>query len=114
MEDDPDQREIYSSLLYYNGYDVSEAESMMGAVDAIEEHIPDVILLDIMLPDVNGLDAVPMLRSVPVTADIPIICMTSYDIEPSRAISVGCAAFLQKPIDGADLVRAIESSVPHK
>ena len=107
VEDDPHQREIYSTLLYYNGYDVKEAGSMFEAVDRIAQQKPDIILLDVVLPDANGLEAAKLMSQVPATAGIPIICMTAHDVEPRRAEASGCAELLQKPVDGAILVEAI-------
>ena len=111
VEDDPRQLEIYSTLLYYNGYEVKEAGSMFEAVDCIAHEKPDVILLDVMLPDANGLDAALLMSQAPATAGIPIICMTAYDVEPRRAQASGCAELLQKPVDGAILVDAIDRAL---
>ena len=111
VEDDPHQLEIYSTLLYYNGYEVREAASMYEAVDRIAQEKPDVILLDVMLPDANGLDAALLMSRTPATADIPIVCMTAYDVEPRRAQASGCAELLQKPVDGAILVEAIDRAL---
>ena len=108
IEDDADQREIFSALLYYNGYDVVEAGSMADAYEFLASDKPDAILLDVVLPDANGLEAAAALRSAEATAAIPVVCMTAYDVHLNRATSAGCVALLRKPLNGADLVRALQ------
>lgn len=107
VEDDRDQREVYCALLYYNGFEVDGAGSMLEAVEHIRTQKPDAILLDVILPDANGIEAAFALRSAEATAEIPIVCMTAYDIQPERAIAAGCHSLLRKPVNGVDLVRAL-------
>lgn len=107
VEDDPDQREIYSTLLFYNGFDVDEAGSMNAALETLKTSKPDAILMDMVLPDANGLDAVSVIKTMPATADIPILCMTAYDIAPRSVSAAGCVALLRKPFDGGVLVPAV-------
>lgn len=109
VEDDPDQREIYSALLYYNGYDVAEASSMIDAIHKSESFQPDVILLDVVLPDGNSLDRIDALSHA--SHGKPIICMTAHDVEPLRATRAGCADLLAKPLNGFDLVMAVERAL---
>jgi twitching motility two-component system response regulator PilH len=107
VEDDPDQREVYEALLYYNGFDVLvAADGESGLRSAIEEK-PDAILIDIMLPGLNGLAAASLIHSNPDTAQIPIICMSAYDVMYEQVVRSGANEFLPKPVSGDALVRAI-------
>ena len=111
VEDDPDQREVFCALLYYNGFDVVPAASASEAVEAVAAQRPDVILLDVVLPDGNGLDAAAQLKTTPATADIPIICMTAHDIHTNRALAAGCSDLLRKPLNGSILLHAINHAI---
>jgi twitching motility two-component system response regulator PilH len=107
VEDDPDQREVYEALLYYNGFDVLvAADGESGLRSAIEEK-PDAILMDVMLPGLNGLAASSLIHSNPDTAHIPIICMSAYDVMKEQVLRSGANDLLPKPITGDALVRTI-------
>lgn len=111
VEDDADQREVYSKLLYYNGFDVVSAEDgQAGVAEAIAEH-PDAILMDVMLPGLNGLLATQRITSNPATADIPIICMSAYEVNQNQVRHSGAREFLHKPVSGDTLVRAIRKYI---
>jgi CheY-like chemotaxis protein len=107
VEDDPDQRRIFKALLYYNGYDVDEAATLSDAMHHIEEHEPDAILMDVVLPDANGLSAASMMKTLPATSHIPVICMTAFDVDQHDVKTAGCADFLRKPFDGSVLIPAV-------
>ncbi len=107
IEDDPYQRDIYSKLLYYNGFDVECAEDAEDGVRVADAHPPDAILMDVVLPQMNGLEAARVFKSRPSTADIPVICMSAYNISPFKARNSGADDFLQKPVSGDVLVRSI-------
>ena len=106
VEDDPDQREVYEALLYYNGFDVLvAADGESGLRSALEER-PDAILIDIMLPGINGLAASSLIHSNPDTAHIPIICMSAYDVMHEQVLRSGANELLPKPVSGDAMVRA--------
>ena len=111
VEDDPDQREVYTRLLFYNGFEVLEADTAGRGVELARSARPDAIIMDVILPDMDGIAATTMLKSTPETSDIPIICMTAYNVEPSRARAAGVHHLLQKPVLGHTLVRAIRSYI---
>jgi len=107
IEDDPLQRDIYKSLLYYNGFDVEIApDAESGLTSAFEQH-PDAILVDVVLPRMNGLDATALFKNSPTTAHVPVICMSAYDIDMHKVKRAGADDFLKKPIAGDALVRSI-------
>jgi DNA-binding response OmpR family regulator len=107
IEDDPQQREIYTKLLHYNGFDVEFAEDGETGLVAAHAMRPDAILVDLVLPGMNGLSVVSFLREAADTAQIPIITMSAYDMDAHRVRSAGANEFLRKPVAGDVLVRAI-------
>ncbi|GGH04626.1 response regulator [Pedobacter zeae] len=99
LEDDPDIREIVAFILTEAGYNIKEYGTAALFNEAILAHLPDIIILDILLPDGNGLDICKQLQGNEVTSAIPVLMMsankTKRDIEES-----GCNAdFISKPFD---------------
>jgi two-component system cell cycle response regulator len=101
VEDHPLEAKLAVHVLSAAGYDVDRAGAAENALAAIREHQPDVILLDICLPGMDGLALARMLKSAPATRDIPIVAVTSYPEQYSQAeaIAAGCDAYLCKPLD---------------
>jgi CheY-like chemotaxis protein len=111
VEDDPDQREVYAALLYYNGFDVLQADTAGRGMELARQDQPDAILMDVILPDMDGIVATELLKAAPETAGIPVICMTAYNISPERVIAAGCLDLLHKPVGGHVLVKAIRRQI---
>lgn len=111
IEDDSQQRDVYATLLYYNGFEVEQADTAEAGIATALEHHPDIILLDIQLPGMNGLQAANVFKNTPATADIPVICMSAYDIPSRHVARAGADSFLKKPIGGDVLVRAIRKLI---
>ena len=122
IEDNEAQRDLYHDLLYYNGFDVLTAEDAQTGISLATTELPDVVVLDVMLPGVSGLVAAQRLTRHPSTAHIPIICTSAYDVSAQMIEHSGAKEFLPKPMDPSDLVKAIwrhlgtdrDNSVPHK
>jgi DNA-binding response OmpR family regulator len=111
MEDDPAQQEIYQTLLYYNGFEVVVAEDGRTGLSLVLEHNPDFILIDVMLPIVNGLLAAQAITSNPATAHIPVVLMSAHDVTHQMVLESGARDMLQKPVTGDMLVRVIRSYI---
>src|SRR5262245_50039903 len=107
VDDNPDERMIYSSILLHHGHQVDEAGDAISALELARNLVPDVILMDVHLPIMNGLLATEILRELPETSRIPVICLTGYDVRASDAMSSGCARLLGKPVEPKKLVDAI-------
>ena len=101
MEDNEDNRIIYSTVLRHVGYDVVEAMDGAQAIALARSVLPDLILMDISIPEVNGWDATRILRQDPTTSRIPIIALTAHALADDRirATEVGFTAYLAKPIE---------------
>jgi two-component system cell cycle response regulator DivK len=99
VEDQPDNRRILRDLLGNAGYELIEAETGEEALTAVETQRPDLILMDIQLPVMDGYEATRRIRSNPELKSIPIIAVTSYALagDEAKALAVGCTAYITKP-----------------
>jgi CheY-like chemotaxis protein len=108
VDDNPDERHIYSALLYYNGFDVLEAESGPEAIRVAQTGHPDVVLVDYMMPSMTGLGVAEALRQSPETKTIPVVVMTAYDLTLERAQAAGCRQLWHKPVSPSKLVLGLQ------
>jgi len=100
VEDDPMSLELFRDLLEVSGYTTLEATDGRQGVELAKEKKPDLILMDIQLPVMDGLEATKILKVDPVTKNIPIIALTAYAMEDDeeRVIQAGADGYLTKPI----------------
>ncbi|MBO9315226.1 MAG: response regulator, partial [Chloroflexus sp.] len=84
IDDDPNVRDILSNLLKRERCVVRTAESGLSGIAAARAELPDLILLDVMMPDLDGFSVCRMLRDDPLTAEVPIIMITALDDRSSR------------------------------
>jgi two-component system, cell cycle response regulator DivK len=110
-EDHPDNREMLTRRLERRGYEVHTAENGAEAVDRAQSLSPDLILMDISMPVMSGLEATRTLRGIPQTRDIKIIALTAHAMDTARqeCMEAGCNAFATKPVDFAALLSTIET-----
>ncbi len=100
LVDDEDQlRKVMRDLLERDGYDVTEAADGVKALDQVDRHAPDIIVLDLNLPGLDGYGVLNHLRSRPATSDIPVVVLTAHGDEESevRVFELGADDFLSKP-----------------
>lgn len=100
VEDNADNQEIYSIILNHHGFGVLQAWDGERGVQMAREHRPELILMDLTMPVIDGLQATRILKADPVTADIPIIALTAHGEAEDRAAAAaaGCVSFLAKPV----------------
>jgi CheY-like chemotaxis protein len=100
VEDEPVELKLAVQVLTAAGHDVDRARAAEEALTAIRDDRPDVILLDISLPGMDGLALARELKSHPLTCHIPIVAVTSYPEEfpKSEAMAAGCDAYVPKPL----------------
>ena len=104
VEDYEDTREFMKFLLQDYGFDVSEASNGYEAVEAVKRQVPDLILMDISMPGMDGLTAARKIREQNPSRRTPIIAITAYGESARRkALEAGCDVSLSKPIDFEDL-----------
>jgi two-component system, cell cycle response regulator DivK len=105
VEDTEDNRFMMKRLLEMSGYDVVEAVNGEEAVNLASAEHPDVILMDLSLPVVDGLGATRRIRAMAGPRHVPIIAVSAHDTADfhSEAVAAGCDAYITKPIDFAEL-----------
>lgn len=108
-EDHVDSREALSALLEAFGFRVVPAVNGREAVSLAREAAPDLILMDIMMPELDGFEATRQIRCFPETRDIPIITLTAMDGARSLALDAGANDFLPKPINSGSLLEKLRS-----
>ena len=108
-EDETDLRKMMKILLELQGYDVIEAADGYEAVEKAVEEEPDLILMDIAMPVMDGIDSTRTIRMHEELNEIPIVAVTAYgDFYSERARNAGCTDVIQKPIDFGQLKPMIE------
>lgn len=113
-EDHPDNREMLTRRLERRGYEVRCAENGAEAVDMAKASLPDLILMDISMPVMSGIEATKMLRQTPDTSAVKIVALTAHAMESARreCMEAGCDDFATKPVDFAGLIALIEKHAP--
>ena len=110
VEDNEDNMRLVRFILKKRGHEVIEAgDGTEGVALAVQEK-PDLILMDIQLPDIDGLEAMKRIRASEADSDIPIIALTSYAMPGDRekALAAGCNGYITKPIDVETFMAEIE------
>ncbi len=109
VEDTEDNRQILRDLLTNAGFDIVEAHDGEAAVDAASEHRPDLILMDIQLPILNGYEAIRRIKANGALRAIPIIAVTSYALseDKERARAAGCDGYVAKPFSPRQLLATV-------
>jgi CheY-like chemotaxis protein len=110
VEDNEDNRFIYATALRYTGYEVIEAVSGRQGIEQARTHRPDLILMDISIPDVDGWEATIVLKADPLTRAIPIIAVTAHVLpgDERRSLDAGCDGYLAKPVAPATLIAEVD------
>lgn len=107
-EDHPDSRDALHTLLQAYGYEVYLAPNGQAAIDRAAEVQPDIILMDIMMPGVDGLEATRRLRADPAFQSTPILALTAMEGGREKALEAGCDDFIAKPIRLKNFVDTLE------
>jgi two-component system cell cycle response regulator DivK len=112
VEDQPDNRQIIRDMLAPTDYEITEAENGEEALAAIANQRPDLILMDIQLPIMDGYTATSQIKADPALRSIPIIAVTSYALsgEEKKARAAGCDDYVPKPFSPRQLLAKIRPS----
>jgi two-component system cell cycle response regulator DivK len=116
VEDNEFNRKIVRQLLAQTKYRLREAMDGESGVSTAQDEPPDLILMDVQLPKMSGLDATRQLRADPRTAAVPIIVITSYALsgDAQKAKDAGATAYLAKPYSPRDLLAKIREIIPEE
>lgn len=113
VDDNLTNLKLVTYLVKANGYDVDTAADAEAALIAIASKRPDLILMDVQLPGIDGLELTRRLKTDPNTADIRIIAVTAYAMkgDQEKALSAGCDGYVTKPIDTRTLPSLIAAQL---
>jgi two-component system, cell cycle response regulator DivK len=113
IEDNSDNRMLVRRLLQAFGYNVIEAENAVQAREMLQSHKPNLILMDINMPGVDGLTLTNEIKAVPQFHDIPIVAITANVMkgDRERTLDAGCNGYIEKPIDVDQFIELIESFI---
>jgi CheY-like chemotaxis protein len=109
VEDNEDNRIIYRAVLEHHGHGILCAPDGEKGVERAVRHRPDLILMDIMMPRMDGIEATQRIKATSETAQIPVIAVTGSDASDAELEKVGFASVLRKPIAPSDLVREVST-----
>jgi class 3 adenylate cyclase len=111
VDDEPANLALLGKLLKHHGYDVVEAHDGEAALDAVAEHDPDVVCLDVMMPRLDGIEVCRRLRAQPERAGLPILLLTALNRpeDKARGLEAGANDFLSKPFDEIELSARLSS-----
>jgi two-component system cell cycle response regulator DivK len=114
VEDQPDSRQITRDMLTGTDYEITEAENGEEALTVIAKQRPDLILMDIQLPIMDGYTATNQIKADPALRSIPIIAVTSYALagEEKKARVAGCDDYVTKPFSPRELLAKIRQYLP--
>ncbi len=114
IEDNEKNRRIVRDLMQLKGYRTLEAPDGAAGLEMVRQHRPDLILMDIQLPAMDGYTLTRRLKADEATRQIPIVAVTSFAMkgEEGRARAAGCDAYLSKPIDIRELVETVQRFLP--
>ncbi|HSD51853.1 MAG TPA: response regulator, partial [Candidatus Methylomirabilis sp.] len=109
VDDEPENLELLEAVLTPIGHSIRKARGGREALKAVEEELPEIILLDLMMPGVSGFDVCEMLRASERTARIPIIIVTALDqaLVKERVLGLGADDYLTKPIQADEVVARV-------
>jgi two-component system, cell cycle response regulator DivK len=109
VEDNADNQAIYRMILEYHEYEVIQAWSGDAGVESARSLRPDLILMDISIPVIDGYEATRILKTDPTTRDIPIVVLTAHALASDREMAneAGCDGFLTKPTEPREVLETI-------
>jgi DNA-binding response OmpR family regulator len=106
VDDDPSSEQLLELCLRHAGYEMIRVSSGREAIEVIEDSLPDLVLLDVMMPDIDGFEVCRRVRANPLTAAVPIVMLTTHSSMDAKlsGFEAGADDFLFKPVDLRELV----------
>ncbi len=113
VEDDPKNLTLFRALLQVSGYKTIEATSGKQGIELAKASHPDLILMDIQMPEISGLEATRILKADFTTSNIPVLALTAYAMkgDAERILQAGCDGYLAKPVDIKELLKEVAKYV---
>jgi two-component system alkaline phosphatase synthesis response regulator PhoP len=113
VEDEPDAAEMFAEMMRVSGFRVVKSHSSGPAINLIATEMPDVVILDVMMADISGLEVLKFMRSEPKLAQIPVIVVSakSLPVDIKTGMDAGASAYLTKPVGFLDLKQTVEKVI---
>jgi two-component system phosphate regulon response regulator PhoB len=113
VEDEADAAELFAEMMRVSGFRVRKTSSSTPALSMMTEEKPDIVLLDIMMPDVSGLDILRQMRHDPALAAIPVVVVSakSMPADIRNGMEAGASTYLTKPVGFLELKEAVERAL---
>jgi len=113
VDDSPTEVHVFKTMLEKNGHTVNVAESGEEGIERAKEIIPDLVLMDIVMPGINGFQATRQLATIEETASIPVIIVTTKDQETDKVwgIRQGAKDYIVKPVKEKDLIDRVNAAL---
>ncbi|MBK5106856.1 MAG: response regulator transcription factor [Anaerolineales bacterium] len=113
IEDEPDTAEMYAEMMRISGYEVVKYYGGLSAVAHLADQEPDAVILDLMMPDLSGLEVLNYIKEKPDLSDLPVIIVSAKTMpeDVEKGLKAGAVAYLTKPVSFADLRVAIDDAV---
>jgi len=116
VDDEEQNRTLLHDSLEAHGYEITEAANGLEALERVAERLPDVILLDVMMPQMDGFEVCRRLKQHPITAHVPILMVTALSERKERLMGIAAGAndFLNKPVDMQDVTLRVRNAIHGK
>lgn len=113
VEDEPDTAEMFAEMMRLSGYQVIKSFGSTAAMGLIIKEEPDAVVLDVMMPDVSGLEVLLFIRRDPALANIPVIVVSAKSLPSDirTGLDAGATVYLTKPVAFMELRKAVEKAV---
>ena len=111
VEDNELNMKLFNDLLEANGYATKQSKNGFEAIELAKNHLPDLILMDIQLPELSGLEAISQIKAEPSLKSIPIIAITAFAMkgDEEKIRHSGCEGYISKPISVVKFLEAVNS-----
>ncbi len=111
VEDNELNMKLFNDLLEANGYATKQSKNGFEAIELAKNHLPDLILMDIQLPELSGLEAISLIKAEPSLKSIPIIAITAFAMkgDEEKIRHSGCEGYISKPISVVKFLEAVNS-----
>ena len=116
VEDEPDAAEMFAEMMRASGYRVVKIFSSTPAIGIITTEAPDVVILDVMMPDISGLEVLSIMREDQKLKDIPVILVSAKSMpsDIKMGLDAGASNYLTKPVSFLDLKKAVDELVSER
>lgn len=116
VEDETDAAEMFAEMMRVSGFRVVKSYSSTPAINIIASERPDIVILDVMMPDVPGLEVLKYIRREPTLSHIPVIVVSAKSMpgDIKTGLEAGASVYLTKPVGFLDLKQAVEKALQRK